>query len=133
MNISRQTSPFYRAWLDRQDDDLQAARAAVAQRDFAALAAVTEHNCLKMHSVMWSSRPSLVYWNAATLSCLDTVRRLQADGVPAFFTIDAGPQVKVVSTPAAAGEIVTALQATNGVVDILQSGLGKGATLLEPA
>ncbi len=133
MNISRQTSPFYQAWVAGQDENLQAARAAVAQRDFAALAAVTEHNCLKMHSVMWSSRPALVYWNAATLSCLDTVRRLQADGVPAFFTIDAGPQVKVISEPHAAEAVVTALRATSGVVDILQSSLGAGAKLMDTA
>ncbi|MGB5352127.1 MAG: diphosphomevalonate decarboxylase [Woeseia sp.] len=131
MNLSRQTSPFYREWLARQDADLESARTAVANRDFAALAAVTEHNCLKMHSVMWSSRPALVYWNAATLSCLETVRKLQSDGVPAFFTIDAGPQVKVISEPQAAATVVAALRNTAGVVAVMQSALGDGARLLD--
>ncbi len=131
MNLSRQTSPFYAAWLERQEEDLAVARAAVAERDLPALAAVTEHNCLKMHSVMWSSRPSLVYWNAATLSCLETVRQLQADGVPAFFTIDAGPQVKVVSLPEAADDVADAMRATQGVLEVLQSQLGVGARLQE--
>ncbi|MBT8085567.1 MAG: diphosphomevalonate decarboxylase [Woeseia sp.] len=130
MNISQQTSPFYKEWISRQAQDLANARAAVESRDFAALAAVTEHNCLKMHSVMWSSRPSLVYWNSATLTCLETVRRLQADGVPAFFTIDAGPQVKIISEPAAAEDVGAALRSTNGVVDVMQSPLGDGARLL---
>lgn len=130
MNLSKQTSPFYQEWLARQDADLQIARTAVATRDFASLAAVTEHNCLKMHSVMWSSRPSLVYWNAATLSCLETVRRLQADGAPVFFTIDAGPQVKVISEPHAGETVTKALHATSGVIDVMQSALGDGARLL---
>jgi diphosphomevalonate decarboxylase len=53
---SAETSPFYSSWLDRQEMDLQSARSAVLKQDFPALAAVSEHNCLKMHSVMWSSR-----------------------------------------------------------------------------
>lgn len=127
MNLSRDTSPFYAEWIDRQSSDLAAARAAVSERDFDALAAVAEHNCLKMHSLMWSSRPPVVYWNAATLACLETVRDLRRQGVPAFFTIDAGPQVKVVSPPQAADDVAAALRRTPGVVDLLQSGLGDGA------
>lgn len=130
MTISRQTSPFYDAWVARQPDDLECARRAVAARDFAALAAVAEHNCLKMHSVMWSSRPAIVYWNTATLAALETVRELQRQGVPVFFTIDAGPQVKAVSPPDAAATVAAAFRATTGVVDVLSSGLGPGAKLL---
>jgi len=132
MERSRRTSPFYEAWLERQPADLAAARAAVEARDFAALAAVGEHNCLKMHSVMWTSRPAAVYWNAATLACLETVRKLAGDGLPVFFTIDAGPQVKAVSLPEVAEEVRAALAGTDGVVDVLQSGLGAGARLDGP-
>lgn len=131
MTISKQTSPFYQEWIARQQGDLDTARAAIGARDFATLAAVAEHNCLKMHSVMWASRPPLVYWNAATLSCLEAVRRMQGEGVPAFFTIDAGPQVKIISKPAAASEILATLRRTAGVVDVMQSALGAGARLLE--
>lgn len=130
MKISQQSSPFYGEWIARQAEDLRRARDAVKSRDFAALAAVTEHNCLKMHSVMWSSRPSLVYWNSATLACLETVRDLQNEGVPAFFTIDAGPQVKVVSEPSAANAVSDALKNTTGVASVMQSSLGEGARLL---
>ncbi len=129
MEISRKTSPFYRSWIEQQPDDLAAARAAIAARDFEALKLVAEHNCLKMHSIMWASRPPVVYWNAATLHCLETVRRLQADGVPVFFTIDAGPQVKAVCLPEAAGEVAAALRAVGGVRDIMTTGLGPGARL----
>lgn len=131
MTISARTSPFYTAWLARQPDDLAAARRAVRDRDFETLAAVAEHNCLKMHSVMFSSRPALVYWNAATLACLETVRELRRQGVPVFFTIDAGPQVKAVSLPGARDAVSDALGRTPGVVEVLTSALGSGARLVE--
>ncbi len=130
MKLSAKTSPFYASWLEHQDHDLEIARSAVADRDFSALAAISEHNCLKMHSVMWASRPPVVYWNKATLACMETVRRLQADGVPVFFTIDAGPQVKAVCLPDFADQVRKALQETDGVIDTMASTLGGGARLL---
>jgi len=127
MEISRKTSPFYSRWVEQQELDLAEARAAIAERDFGKLASVAEHNCLKMHSVMWGSRPPVVYWNSATLACMQTIRALQARGVAVFFTIDAGPQLKAVCEPADEAQVREALTATEAVQDVLVSGLGKGA------
>jgi diphosphomevalonate decarboxylase len=125
------TSPFYSGWLENQNDDLRVAREAVSDRDFARLGAVAEHNCLKMHSVMWSTRPPIVYWNSATLSCMEAIRSLQSDGVPVFFTIDAGPQVKAVCLPEAVDTVRGTLQRTAGVITTMHSSLGQGARSLE--
>ena len=133
MEISRRTSPFYSTWVDQQEADLETARAAVHDRDFGQLARVAEHSCLKMHSIMWASRPPLVYWNAATLRCLETVRSLQARDLGVFFTIDAGPQVKAVCLPGHAADVEAALRATPGVEAVLVSGLGEGAALEDGA
>jgi len=127
MEISRRTSPFYSNWVSQQEHDLAIAREAIAARDFEKLAAIAEHNCLKMHSVMWASRPPMVYWNAATMRCLQTVRKLQGEGVGVFFTIDAGPQLKAVCLPGAETKVEAALRATEGVRDVMISGLGQGA------
>ncbi len=124
------TSPFYSSWIARQDDDLKTAKAAVNARDFESLAAVAEHNCLKMHSVMWSSSPPIVFWNSATLSCLETIRSLQSDGHAVFFTIDAGPQVKAVCLPESVDVVKESLSATAGVLSLLHTKLGAGAKLL---
>ncbi len=129
MEISRKTSPFYSTWVEQQPADLDAARAAIEDRDFQALAHAAEHNCLKMHSIMWASRPPTVYWNAATIRCLETIRSLQARDLGVFFTIDAGPQVKAVCVPGDAAEVEAALRATPGVEGTMVSALGPGAGL----
>ena len=133
MEISRRTSPFYRSWVDQQDGDLATARAAIESRDFEKLAAIAEHNCLKMHSIMWASRPPMVYWNAATMRCLQTIRGLQGKGLAVFFTIDAGPQVKAVCLPEHAAQVEAALRETRGVTTIMTTGLGDGARLEQGA
>ncbi|MDG2375544.1 MAG: diphosphomevalonate decarboxylase [Woeseiaceae bacterium] len=127
---SAETSPFYSSWIERQDDDLALARDAVAVKDFVALGEVAEHNCLKMHSVMWSSRPPIVYWNQATLACMESVRLLRENGHHAFFTIDAGPQVKVFSMPDAVDIVEEVLRKTPGVLRMLRTGVGDGARLI---
>lgn len=131
MEISRQTSPFYSAWIQRQASDLATARRAIEQRDFATLAAISEHNCLKMHSVMWASRPPIVFWNSATMRCLQTVRKLQQDGCQVFFTIDAGPQIKAVCTAEDMSAVQEALSQTPGVQQIMTTGLGRAAQLVK--
>jgi diphosphomevalonate decarboxylase len=133
MEISRETSPFYGRWLEQQAGDLAAARAAVGARDFTKLAQVAEHNCLKMHSVMWSSRPPLVYWNGVTLDCMRAVRELRSGGADVFFTIDAGPQVKAFCTVGDEPRVREALVSVSGVTDVLSSGLGEAAVLVDDA
>lgn len=131
MTCGAETSPFYDSWVERQADDLDAARDAIQNQDFEQLAAVSEHNCLKMHTVMWTSRPPIVYWNNATIASMETVRELQKKAVPVFFTIDAGPQLKAVCLPSAEEAVRDALADTDGVLTTLSSGLGCGARILE--
>jgi diphosphomevalonate decarboxylase len=131
MEASRRTSPFYARWVEQQQADLDEAREAIAGRDFDRLAVVAEHNCLKMHSVMWASRPPMVYWNATTLDCMGAVRQMQASGVPVFFTIDAGPQLKAVCEAAAVEEVRERLAATPGVEAVMVTGLGDGARMVD--
>ena len=131
MEISRKTSPFYSNWVERQGRDLATARTAIERRDFEQLASIAEHNCLKMHSVMWASRPPTVYWNAATMRCLQLIRKLQGEGTGVFFTIDAGPQVKAICLPEYEDTVRAALAGNEGVVDVMTSGLGEGARLVE--
>lgn len=129
MNRTMATSPYYRAWVETVPGDLEQARAAIAKRDFEALAAVAESSALKMHASALAASPGLLYWNAATVACLHAVRDLRAAGVPVFFTVDAGPQVKAVCLPGAAGQVADALAAVDGVAEVLKTSLGPGAGL----
>jgi len=74
-----------------------------------------------------SSQPPLVYWSGATVDCMQRIWQLRRQGVPVFFTIDAGPQLKAVCLPEAAPQVTAALQELPGVLDVIASGLGQGA------
>ena len=53
--------------------------------------------------------------------------KLRADGVPVFFTVDAGPQLKAVCLPEAAAIVRQRLQSVPGVLQTLDCTLGQGA------
>ena len=127
MESSRLTSPLYQGWLDTHPDDLDSATDFVKARDFAGLATVSELSCLKMHAVALSTEPPLVYWSGVTCDVMNKVRELRAAGLPVFFTVDAGPQVKAVCLPEAVDEVRRALAAVDGVIECLVAPLGSGA------
>jgi diphosphomevalonate decarboxylase len=131
MRHGARTSPFYPAWLEGAAADLAEARTAIAGRDLERLGAIAEHSCLKMHAVSMAARPGLVYWQPATLAVMEVVRRERERGLPAFFTIDAGPQVKVVCEPSAADGLEASLAAVPGVQRVIRSRLGPAARAVE--
>ena len=131
MDRSKTTSPYFAAWTATADADFEAMQAAIAQRDFEALAELAEASCLKMHALMLSSRPPLLYWRGATVECLRAIRELRAGGCRVFGTVDAGPQVKAVCEPKDAERVEAALKAVPGVVSTLRSGLGRGARVVD--
>ncbi len=130
MEATRTTSGFYQSFIETQNVDIEQAIEAIRARDFSSLADVSEYSCLKMHGLMLSARPGLVYWNHTTVACIHAVRSLRADGIPVFFTIDAGPQLKAVCAPGYGNQVATALKEVNGVTRVLRTGLGSGAHIV---
>ena len=124
-------SPLYPAWVASVPGDLAEGRAAIRARDLEALGHLAEHSALKMHAVGLAARPPLLYWKGATVECVHRVWSLRADGIPAFVTIDAGPQVKVLCRPDDAPQVAEALGAVPGVQRVLTCAPGGGAEVLE--
>ena len=130
MERTARTSPYYQDWLASVPIDLNEARAAVTVRDLAALGAVAERSALRMHACALAADPHILYWNPATVAAMATVKRLRASGSSAYFTIDAGPHVKVLCGAADAPIVQAALVATPGVIRVLILAPGKGAHIL---
>jgi diphosphomevalonate decarboxylase len=124
------SSPLYLAWVDGAEADLAEARAAIERRDLEALGLLAEHSALKMHAVGLGARPPLLYWRGATVECIHRVWALRREGTPAFLSIDAGPQVKVLCAPEDADRVAEAMGSVLGVQRVLTCALGGGAELV---
>jgi diphosphomevalonate decarboxylase len=95
MRRSVETCEFYREWPGRVAKDLAGLKQAIAQRDFAALGTVAESNALAMHALMMATRPPIVYALPETVAAMRTIWTAREAGLPLWFTMDAGPNVKL--------------------------------------
>jgi len=133
MERSRTTAPYYGPWVETSAQDLADAEAAIQRRDLAALGAIVEHSCFKMHACMMASRPPIVYWKPPTLAVIARVGELREAGVPGYVTIDAGPHVKVLCEPDRAAAIAQACEDVPGVEAVMICQGGPAATVREIA
>ncbi|MFE1444194.1 diphosphomevalonate decarboxylase [Streptomyces sp. NPDC058739] len=127
------TSPLYEPWAASSLDDLTVMRSALLRGDLASVGEIAERNALGMHATMLAARPAVRYLAPASLTVLDAVLQLRKDGVLAYATMDAGPNVKVLCRRAEAEQVAEAVRAAaqGGAVHI--AGPGPGARLLDEA
>ncbi len=123
------TCPYYDGWLRTVDEDLKIVREGIKARDFAVVGACAENNCLKMHATMMTTKPAIIYWRAPTMEIIQSVMLWRASGVECYFTIDAGPNVKVVCLEKDAKEINKRLLELEGVKKTITCMPGDGARL----
>jgi diphosphomevalonate decarboxylase len=115
------TSPFNSARVTQIATWLPATLDAIARCDLAALGPILELDALAMHAVMQTSTPSLFYWLPATVEIIQAVRSWRDEGLAAYFTIDAGPNVHVLCAAADAALAQARLSALPGVESVIVS------------
>jgi len=123
------TSPLQAARLAGAPRRLEACRRAILERDFNALAAIVELDSDLMHAVMMTSTPGLHYWRPASLAVMDAVRQWRGDGLPACYSLDAGPNVHVLCPAKETQTVAARLGKITGVRDVLVAGVGGAAQL----
>jgi diphosphomevalonate decarboxylase len=131
MERSRKTAPYYNSWIDSVNNDLEEMRDALAKKDFTKMGELAEHSALKMHGLAMSARPAILYWNAATVESIHKIRDLRERGVEAYFTIDAGPQIKVLCEPDNVDNVQQALTSVSGLQTVIKSGIGGDAIVMD--
>ncbi|MER7572677.1 diphosphomevalonate decarboxylase [Streptomyces sp. NPDC126514] len=123
------TSPLYEPWAASSKADLAEMRTALLAGDIEAVGQIAERNALGMHATMLAARPAVRYLAPDTLTVLDSVLELRRDGVPAYATIDAGPNVKVLCRRTDTARVAEAVQAAVPAGSVHIAGPGPGARL----
>ena len=86
---------LYQAWPKQAEKDMAKILQAIQQQDFNLLGQTAEHNALSMHATMMATWPPIVYWQPESVAAMQTVWRLREQGVAVYFTMDAGPNLKL--------------------------------------
>ncbi len=118
-HLAAPSSPCQAGRLARVHEHLALARTAILTRDLALLGRVAEEEAYLLHAVATTAQPPAFYWRPATVAVLQQVYAWRKQGLPAYFTLDAGPNVHVLTTLEQAPRVATGLCQVPGVIRTL--------------
>ena len=120
------TSPYYDAWLQVAPLYAHEVRQGILARDLERVGRAMEASTYAMHASAWAARPAVRYAASATMTLLDVVDELRAQGTHAYATMDAGPHVKVLCAVADAMNVRAALEQSGAAVEVRIARPGPG-------
>ncbi|MGH2080124.1 diphosphomevalonate decarboxylase [Aerococcus urinaeequi] len=125
------TSPFYSEWVRQNMIDLERIKAAIAEQDFQLMGEIAEANAMRMHATTMASDPSFTYFEPDTIKAIQAVQDLRKTGVLAYYTIDAGPNVKVLCKASQMDEVEAFFAERFKDMNFIQTTAGPGIQRLD--
>lgn len=98
MEHTRRTSPYYASWVEASRRLEEPAAAAVGSTDLDELGPIMRRSYLSMFGSMLGADPGVVYWLPDSVQLIHRAAAWRSQGIPAWETMDAGPQVKLLTT-----------------------------------
>ena len=128
MNRTARTSPFYHGWVESSRELFEQGVSAVKAKDLGLLCDVMESSTLRMHASAMGATPPVLYWKGASMAGIDVVRNLREQGMDVGWTMDAGPNLKVLCRSGDVDAVQRALERVEGFHDVIVSRPGPGMT-----
>ncbi|MGT2741738.1 diphosphomevalonate decarboxylase [Streptococcus plurextorum] len=95
MKLCTETSTSFPEWIKQSEQDYRDMLTYLATNDFEKVGELTEANALRMHETTTTASPAFSYLTEASYAAMEKVKTLRAQGHRCYFTMDAGPNVKV--------------------------------------
>ncbi|WP_049503030.1 diphosphomevalonate decarboxylase [Streptococcus oralis] len=95
MKLCVETSTTFDEWIRQSEQDYKDMLVYLKENAFKKVGELTEKNALAMHATTKTATPSFSYLTDASYEAMDFVRQLRKQGAACYFTMDAGPNVKV--------------------------------------
>ena len=90
-----ETSTSFDEWIRQSEIDFENMKKYLSEGDFSKVGELTEENALRMHETTKNANPSFTYLTQKSFEAMEYVRELRKQGERCYFTMDAGPNVKV--------------------------------------
>ncbi|MFC0265709.1 diphosphomevalonate decarboxylase [Alloscardovia macacae] len=130
MKHTAETSAFYPLWREVSEKDLDEVRAGIRERDIDRVGAAMEANCMKFHATMFAANPPFTYLTSRSLEVIEYIQELRAQGLSVYYTMDAGPNVKVLCRRSEQPRVHELLAQRFPNVTLFDAGAGSGPRIL---
>ncbi len=123
MHITSEKSVYFDAFVQQSHLDIENMKTYIKERDIHKVGQLAQENALRMHASLMAV--NMWYFEPETLKVMNIVRSLQKD-IPVYFTMDAGPNVKILTLDRHVDEVLKAL----GEIETVISHSGPGIHVL---
>lgn len=127
MELSKDLSPFFAQKAEHSTNHIPQMIEALANDDFSTIGDIAQKEANNLHAVINTTGLGISYWNVGTLEIMKFVNLLRESGTEAYYTIDAGPQVKILCLPKDESGIIQELEELHYIKDIISSKVGYGS------
>lgn len=131
MRLVVETSPYYDGWVTSAKEDLADIKVAIQEQDIIKTGEIAERSALKMHALNLSANPPFNYWSPESIIAMRNVSELREKGYPAYLTMDAGPNVKIICRASDLDAIHAILSETYRGDQLIKALPGPGIQILE--
>ncbi len=138
-----ETSPMFSARIETVKIYNDHMRRAISEKDFNTLGKYAEKDAMSLHAVMLTSDLSeklnttdisILYWQPETIQIMNFVKHMRTKGIMAYFTLDAGPNVHILTMPSNISTItdkLDILKSTGVIKELIINRPGKGARCID--
>lgn len=125
------SSPFYGRRQELIGEKIVEVKDLIEDKDFAGLGELVEAECLEFHSILLTSTPNMIAWYPGTVQVMQEVQAMREEGIRAYFTINTGFNVHVLTLPEHEEEVEKRMKSLSLVKNTLKAKVGGKPEYLE--
>ena len=95
MALCMETSTSFDEWIRQSEIDFENMKKYLSEGNCSKVGELTEENALRMHETTKNANPPFTYLTEKSFEAMEYIRKLRKQGEKCYFTMDAGPNVKV--------------------------------------
>lgn len=113
----------YQNWINEATNDLENMKSALEAKNIDLVGQIAENNSNKMHDLI--ELEGIKYRVKESYEIIEIIKKLRKSGVKAYYTMDAGPNVKIITLDKYVGKIVNEIN-----VKTIVAKIGPKATII---
>lgn len=125
------SSPFLKVRLSNLSGKIISLKKALKEKDFYSLGEIIEQEAIEMHAIMMTQGQPLFYLTGKTIELIEKTRELRKDGLPVYFTLDAGPNMHLICEGKNEKRVLDKVKKLEEVKHVIINKPGQGAKLVE--
>lgn len=128
MKETVEESRYFEPWVKQNELDLEDIIDAIKRQDIHDVGKIAQRNAMMMHGTLLANDNPFFYFEPLTIRAIQIAQDLQEAGLAAYYTMDAGPNVKIITNSNSSKHVLDVYRLAG--FEVIHSTKGPGAMIL---